>query len=75
MPEYFLQWLQKQNLKPKELVKLLRLSLEIGVDAVMQRECHNVLAQSGEIQDKVLVAAVDLSAYDALCSARTEVST
>ena len=75
VPEYFLQWLRKQNLKPKELVKLLRLSLEIGFDGVMQGQCHNVLAQSGEIKDKVLVAAVDLSAYDALCSQRTGVST
>ena len=75
VPECFLQWLQKQKLKPKELVKLLRLSLEIGFDAVMQGQCHNVLAQSGEIQDKVLVAAVDLSAYDALCSQRMGVST
>ena len=75
VPESFLHWLQKQNRKPKELVKLLRLSLEIGFDAVMQGECHNVLAQSGEIQDKVLVAAVDLSAYDVLCSPRKGVST
>ena len=36
VPECFLQWLRKQNLKPKELVKLLRLSLEIGFEAVMQ---------------------------------------
>ena len=75
VPECFLQWLQKQKLKPKELVKLLRLSLEIGFDAVMQGQCHNVLTQSGEIQDKVLVAAVDLSAYDALCVPRKGVST
>ena len=75
VPEYFLKWLQKQGLKPKELVKLLRLSLEIGFDAVMQGQCHNVLAQSEEIQDKVLVTAVDLSAYDALCSPRKGVST
>ena len=75
VPEYFLQWLQKRDLKPKELVKLLRLSLEIGFDAVMQGQCHNVLAQSGGIQDKVPVAAVDLSAYDVLCSPREGVST
>ena len=75
VPEYFLTWLQKQNLKPKELVKLLRLSLEIGFEAVMQGQCHNVLAHSGEIQDKVLVTAVDLSAYDALCSPRKGVLT
>ena len=74
VPEYFLQWLQKQNLKPKELVKLLRLSLEIGFDAVMQGQCHNVLAQSGEIQDKIQVADVDLSVYDTLCSQRMGVS-
>lgn len=75
VPEYFLTWLQKQALKPKELVNLLRLSLEIGFDAVMRGQRHNVLAQSGEIQDKVLVTAVDLTAYDALYSSRTGVST
>jgi uncharacterized protein (DUF3820 family) len=68
VPGYFLDWLQKQGLKPKELVNLLNLSLDIGFDAVMQGQCHNVLAQSEEIQDTVLVTAVDLSAYDVLCS-------
>ena len=74
VPEYFLNWLQKQDLKPKELVKLLELSLEIGFDAVMQGQCQNVLALSDEIQDRVFVAAVDLRAYDALSSPGKAVS-
>ena len=36
VPEYFLDWLKTQKLSPKELVKLLRLSLEIGFEAVMR---------------------------------------
>ncbi|MEG1578262.1 MAG: IS21 family transposase, partial [Oscillospiraceae bacterium] len=38
VPEYFLDWLTRQALKPKELVALLERSLEIGVDAVMRGE-------------------------------------
>ena len=75
VPEHFLDWLQKQKLKPKELVKLLRLSLEVGFDAVMQGQCQNILAQPVEIHDTVMVAAVDLSAYDALCYRQKGVGT
>ena len=75
VPEYFLDWLKKQDLSPKELVKLLKLSLEIGFEAVMQGQCQPVLALSGSIEDRVLVAPVDLTAYDALCSRREGVCT
>ncbi len=47
-----MDWLALQDLKPKELVALLNLSLEIGYEAVMRREYPSV-------------PPADLSAYDA----------
>ena len=73
VPEYFLAWLRKQDLRPKALVELLRLSLEIGYDAVMQGHTVAVPATAPEIHDVVQVTAVDLTAYDALCGPRKEV--
>ena len=75
VPEYFLDWLKKQKLSPKELVKLLRLSLEIGFEAVMQGQRQSIPDQTEAIEDKVLVATVDLTAYDALCARREGVCT
>lgn len=74
VPEYFLDWLRKQALKPKELVGLLKLSLEIGFDAVMQGHTSVSQAPVSEIQDVVQVATVDLAAYDALYASRKGVS-
>ena len=67
VPEYFLEWLRRQDLKPKELVAKLKLSLELGFDAVMQGLSAEVQVPALEIEDVVQVAAVDLAAYDALC--------
>ena len=62
LPGYFLNWLQKQRLSPKELVELLRRCQEEGCDAIMtQSPCH---AASAQIQDTVVVQEVDLHLYD-----------
>lgn len=66
VPAYFLDWLARQDLKPKELVALLRRSLDIGFDAVMRGETTVSPEPNPEIHDVVQVAAVDLTAYDAL---------
>ena len=63
LPGYFLNWLQKQRLSPKELVELLRRCQEEGCDAMMsQSPCH---ASSAQIHDTVVVQEVDLHLYDA----------
>ena len=74
VPDYFLEWLRRQNLKPRELVAKLRLYQELGPDAVMRGETSAVQVPALEIEDVVQVAAVDLSAYDALCGAAKGVS-
>jgi len=69
VPSYFLEWLEKQDLKPKALVGLLQKSLEFGYDAVMlgeYPECPTA-KPARAIQDEIKVASVDLTAYDALC--------
>lgn len=71
VPEYFLDWLRRQDLRPKKLVELLRLSLEIGYDAVMQGHTVETPVATPEIPDLVQVTA--LTAYDALCGSRKEV--
>ena len=66
LPDYFLNWLQKQNLSPKELVEILSRCREEDCDVIMaQAPCH---AAPVRIEDTVVVQAVDLHAYDAfLC--------
>lgn len=72
VPNYFLEWLRQQALKPKQLVELLRISTEVGFDTVMQRSAallHGLIlpaVPSSVLRDEVRVAAVDLSVYDAL---------
>lgn len=73
VPAYFLEWLRRQELRPKELVSLLRLSLEIGYDAVMQGRRKEEAVAGPVIHDPVQVEDVDLAAYDALCGPRREV--
>lgn len=75
VPENFLDWLRKQALKPKELVGALKLSLEIGFDAVMQGQTSVSQTPVIKIEDVVDVAAVNLAAYDALCTSREGVRT
>ena len=63
MPDYFLHWLQKQNLSPKELVEILARCQEEDCDVIMTEvSCHTAPVQ---IEDTVVVQAVDLHAYDA----------
>ena len=66
LPVYFLNWLQEQNLSPKELVEILSRCREEDCDVIMaQAPCH---AAPVRIEDTVVVQAVDLHAYDAfLC--------
>lgn len=49
VPEYFLEWLQRLNLKPKELGAKLRLSQELGFEAVMQGQTTEVQVPVQEI--------------------------
>lgn len=66
LPGYFLNWLQEQNLSPKELVEILSRCREEDCDVIMaEASCH---AAPVQIEDTVVVQAVDLHAYDAfLC--------
>ena len=66
LPAYFLNWLQKQDLSPKELVEMLSRCREEDCESIMtEASCH---AASVQIEDTVVVQAVDLHAYDAfLC--------
>lgn len=74
VPEYFLEWLKRQDLHPRELVAVLKRSLEIGFDAVMRDPMLLEPAPTPEIRDTIQVPPVDLTAYDALCGQRREVS-
>lgn len=65
VPKAFLDWLALQNRKPKELVSLLELCLEIGCDAVMQHDFPPVPSPNPVIVDTVAVQQTDLAAYDA----------
>lgn len=63
LPDYFLNWLQQQNLSPKELVEILDRCREEHCDVIMtQSSCHTTPVK---IQDTVVVQTVDLHAYDA----------
>lgn len=66
LPEYFIPWLQKQDLSSKELVELLcRCQNEDCETIMIEVPCH---AAPFQIEDTVLVQTVDLHVYDAfLC--------
>ena len=74
VPPAFLDWLARQNCKPKELVALLHASLEIGFEAVMRGEVPTSPPPAAEVPDPVSVDEPDLSAYDSLCTQNEEVS-
>ena len=62
LPAYFLNWLQKQDLSPKELVEILSRCREEDCDVIMtEATCH---AAPVQIEDTVVVQAVDLHTYD-----------
>ena len=74
VPPAFLDWLARQECKPKELVALLHASLEIGFEAVMRGEVPTSPPPAAEVPDPVSVDEPDLSAYDSLCTHNEEVS-
>lgn len=63
VPDYFLQWLSKQNLGPKKLVEILYRCLEEDYKTVMEQSTHHV--PPANIKDPVVVKTVDLQLYDA----------
>ncbi len=75
VPQYFLDWLKQQDLRPKELVALLKQSVEIGFEAVMHATTPVKPIPAPVIPDGIQAVTVDLTAYDALCGQRKEVST
>ena len=66
LPDYFLQWLQNQDLTPKELVAILHRCQDEDYETIMtEASCHTAPVH---IEDSVVVQAVDLHLYDAfLC--------
>lgn len=63
LPEYFIHWLRKQDLSPKELVKILSRCQNEDYEIVMaESDSHGAPVH---IEDTVVVQAVDLQAYDA----------
>lgn len=66
LPEYFLHWLQKQDLSPKELVEILSRYQNEDCETIMAEESSHIAP--ARIEDTVVVQAVDLHVYDAfLC--------
>lgn len=66
VPLEFVNWMESQHLKAKEMVEMLELCLAQGYKAVMQHQIS--LPVSVEVSDEVGVQAVDLGQYDRLCS-------
>ena len=68
LPAYFVQWLRKQNLSPKELVEILQRCLDEDCETIMaEAACHISPVQ---IEDPVVVQAVDLHIYDAFLNGK-----
>ena len=62
LPERFIQWLQKQDLSPKELVEILSRCKDEDCETIMaEAACH---ISPVHIEDTVVVQAVDLHVYD-----------
>lgn len=62
LPTYFLDWLSKQDVTPKEVTELLQRCIEEGCDAVMAK--RQPQQRSRVIKDLVYVQPVDLNVYD-----------
>lgn len=69
LPKYFLQWLEKQQLSPKELIQVLNRCCEESIETVMTENPYHKEASS--IKDTVIVQAVDLHMYDAFLTGKT----
>lgn len=63
IPESFLHWLRSQDLTARELVDILHRCQEEDCMEVMQKAPNHIAPV--EIQDTVVVQAVDLHLYDA----------
>ena len=71
VPEEFVKWLEKRKddgLKPKELVDLIELALEIGFDKVMRGDIriNTRIENESSVPDPVPVEKPDMSVYDSL---------
>lgn len=64
VPSTFIDWMEGQQLKAKEMVDMLEACMEIGYQAVMQRE--SISGTENPPKDTVSVRKVDLSLYDKL---------
>ena len=62
LPTYFLDWLSKQDVTPKEVTELLQRCMEEGCDVVMAK--IPLQQRSRVIKDLVYVQPVDLNVYD-----------
>lgn len=71
-PDAFVAWLKKkketEDLKPKELVNLIRKGLEIGYEAVMHGDIvpYTLPSERQQPDDPVKISKPDLSVYDML---------
>jgi transposase len=72
LPAYFLNWLQTQDLTPKELVQILRRCQEESCDTIMAEAPQHTTPPA--IEDTVLVQAIDLQAYDVFLRGKAGVS-
>jgi hypothetical protein len=72
VPLEFIDWMDSQHLKPKEMVELLEQCLSDGYQTVMQRK----ISEPSELDfsNEVNVQFVDLGQYDRLCSREVSVS-
>lgn len=70
IPEYILNWLEKQELTPKDLVELLRRFQNEDYKDVMSETPH--YSAPAKIEDCVFVQPVDLNAYDAFLHRKTD---
>lgn len=62
LPEYFIHWLQEQDLSPKELVKILSRCQNEDYEIIMAESQTHIAPV--HIEDTVVVQAVDLQVYD-----------
>ena len=62
IPAYFLQWLQKQDLQPKELVNILSRCQQEDFETIMKETPLHCVPSV--IKDTVIVKPVDLHTYD-----------
>ena len=72
LPEYFLHWLQKQDLSPKELVEILSRCKNEDYERIMEESAF--YAAPVHIEDTVMVQAVDLHVYDSFLRGKAGVS-